>query len=165
MSTSISVLCFLGHLSGHLSVFYRCLLADCGCSCAVYSFRQCPTKKPYYVVDDSLTPEFWFNPCQVWEIRGADLTLSPVHKAGLGYVANHRDSGVSLRFPRFVRVRDDKAVEDATTSKQVADMFAMQFVRAGAARPADDVDAEADDASGSDVEKNRPSAATADEDF
>ena len=37
-----------------------------------------PGPKPYYVTGES--PQLWFEPGEVWEIRGADLTLSPVHK-------------------------------------------------------------------------------------
>lgn len=51
---------------------------------------------------------------QVWEIRGADLTLSPVHTAALGLVSDER--GLSLRFPRFIKLRDDKSVEQASES-------------------------------------------------
>jgi len=69
----------------------------------------------------------WFEPCQVWEIRGAELTVSPVHKAGVGLVDKQR--GMSLRFPRFLKVREDKGVEDATTAAQIAELFRMQIRR------------------------------------
>jgi DNA ligase 1 len=43
-------------------------------------------------------PSVWLEPCQVWEIRGAELTVSPVHKAAAGLVDSEK--GLSLRFPR-----------------------------------------------------------------
>ncbi len=53
-----------------------------------------PAKKSYYRTDES--PDVWFEPTEVWEIRGADLTISPVHKAAVGHI--HPDRGISLRY-------------------------------------------------------------------
>eukprot|EP00967_Tisochrysis_lutea_P003508 scaffold4182_cov27-Tisochrysis_lutea.AAC.1 len=53
------------------------------------------------------------------QVRGADLTLSPVHAAARGLVPD-TDRGIALRFPRFIKVRDDKAVEQATGPDQLA---------------------------------------------
>jgi len=75
--------------------------------------------RAYY--SSGMVPDVWFDACQVWEVRGADLTLSPVHKAAMGLVTP--DRGISLRFPRFIRTRSDKAIEDATTSETIADMY------------------------------------------
>ena len=68
--------------------------------------------------------QFWFEPCEVWELRGADVTVSPVHMAAAGLV--HSTRGLSMRFPRFVRKRDDKRLADATTPQQLAALYLKQ---------------------------------------
>ena len=69
------------------------------------------------------TCRFWFEPRIVWEVKGADLSLSPVHKAAAGLV---HQRGISLRFPRFLRERPDKSVRDAATFAEVAARYRAQ---------------------------------------
>ena len=91
-------------------------------------------------VETGENPPFWWKPFEVWEIKGADITISPVHSAGAGLV--HPSRGLSLRFPRFIRKRLDKRVEDATTSDEIANLFRRQEARAtnSSAAPADKAD-------------------------
>lgn len=89
-----------------------------------YSSRLLPAPPSDYQLSASLTPPLLFPPCEVWEIRGADLTLSPVHLAAVGQVEGER--GLSLRFPRFMRKRPDKQPHDATTATQLVSMYWSQ---------------------------------------
>ncbi|MMZ63236.1 ATP-dependent DNA ligase [compost metagenome] len=59
------------------------------------------------------------------EIIGAELTLSPMHTCCLGKV--RPGVGISIRFPRFIRWRDDKNPEDATTEEELLEMYKRQL--------------------------------------
>ncbi|KAK9865080.1 hypothetical protein WJX84_011403 [Apatococcus fuscideae] len=102
-------------MSGFTDVFYAEATAR-------FKAQQLPERKPYYVTAES--PSVWFEPTEVWEIRGADLTISPVHKAAVGHL--HPDRGVSLRFPRYIRTRDDKRAEDATGPEVICELYQKQ---------------------------------------
>ncbi|CAD6953172.1 unnamed protein product [Tilletia caries] len=87
--------------------------------------------------DSALTPAFWWRPKEVWEIRCADITLSPVYTAARGQnLGLDTPRGLSIRFPRFIKRREDKGVEQATTPAQLAGMFREQMARAPAAEDA-----------------------------
>ncbi|KAK9466363.1 hypothetical protein V1512DRAFT_263455 [Lipomyces arxii] len=77
-----------------------------------------------YTQSNNTAPDVWFEPTMVWEVLAADLSLSPIYRAAMTEVG--RNKGVSLRFPRFIRIRDDKSPEDATTSEQVCEFYNSQ---------------------------------------
>ncbi|CAO2178735.1 unnamed protein product [Urochloa humidicola] len=88
-----------------------------------YSGERVLPKKPiYYKTDEQ--PEVWFTAEQVWEVRGADLTLSPVHHAAIGLV--HPSRGISVRMPRYIRSVPDRSPEDCSTAADIATMFKAQ---------------------------------------
>jgi len=78
-------------------------------------------------VDSEIEPDVWITPALVAEIIGAELTLSPLHTCGRGVIKP--GVGVSIRFPRFIRWRDDKKAEDATTVKELIEMYRNQLRR------------------------------------
>ncbi|KAL4970112.1 putative DNA ligase I [Aspergillus stella-maris] len=75
-------------------------------------------------------PDVWFEPQEVWEMAFADITLSPTYPAAIGLVSDER--GLSLRFPRFLKVREDKSIDEASTSDYLALLYRKQGERARA---------------------------------
>ncbi|RNF06980.1 putative DNA ligase I [Trypanosoma conorhini] len=76
----------------------------------------------YYRAEEK--PDVWLEASQVWEVKAADLSISPVHYAAYGLV--DASKGIALRFPRFMRVREDKNASEATTASQIAQMYTAQ---------------------------------------
>ena len=69
-------------------------------------------------------PEVIFEPKIVVEVKTADLSMSPIYTAGYDLTPDHR--GVSLRFPRFQRTRDDKKPFEACTSEEIVKLYNSQ---------------------------------------
>jgi DNA ligase-1 len=84
--------------------------------------------KPSYIEYSAGNPDVWFEPQEVWEMVFADVTLSPTYTAAIGLVSEER--GLSLRFPRFLKVREDKSIEEASTDEFLADLYRTQEARA-----------------------------------
>lgn len=71
--------------------------------------------KEYEEVNKALEPDVWINPAIVVEIAADDITVSPIHGAEF-----------ALRFPRLVRVRDDKSPREVTTVTELINMYHNQ---------------------------------------
>jgi DNA ligase-1 len=86
--------------------------------------------KPHYVEYNGGggRPDVWFEPKEVWEIAFADITLSPTYTAAIGLVSEER--GLSTRFPRFLKVREDKGIDEATEAADLAALYRKQEARA-----------------------------------
>ncbi|KAL2645294.1 hypothetical protein R1flu_012881 [Riccia fluitans] len=119
-------------MSGFTDVFYKEMKE-------FYSGdRILPRKPTYYQTGEECS--VWFTPELVWEIRGADFTVSPVHLAAVGHV--HPSRGVSMRFPRYIRSRPDKNPENASTPSEIAELFHQQTRKldvggSGSSKPVD----------------------------
>lgn len=55
------------------------------------------------------------------QVQAAELTLSPIHRAAWGVMKP--GAGLAARFPRFTRWRDDKGPMDATTVKELLQLY------------------------------------------
>lgn len=101
--------------------------------------------KPFYAhsAGNKDQPDVWFEPRMVWEVKTADLTVSPRYRAAADEMNEAAGGkGVSLRFPRFLKIREDKKVEEATTSRAVAEMYRRQEGVGGKSGPSVDDDFE-----------------------
>jgi len=65
-------------------------------------------KPTEYEVNRSLEPDVWTDPKVVVEIAADEITKSPIHS--IGY---------ALRFPRLVKFRDDKSLEQTTSKTEL----------------------------------------------
>lgn len=75
-------------------------------------------------VQSILEPSVWIEPKIVIEVLADEITRSPVHTAG----KEESKPGYALRFPRLVRFREkDKQPEDATTVKELKEMYDLQY--------------------------------------
>ncbi len=68
-----------------------------------------------YQVHKDLTPDYWVEPNVVVELAADEITKSPKHSAGL-----------ALRFPRLLKLRDDKSPNEATTAAELTKLYKLQ---------------------------------------
>lgn len=57
-------------------------------SCCSLQARVLPTPRSYVRADGAVAPDHWLEPSTVWEVRCADLSLSPIYPAARGLVSD-----------------------------------------------------------------------------
>ena len=80
-------------------------------------------------VRSQVEPDYWVYPEFVVTVQADEITKSPMHMCGRHKEKDGTEAGYALRFPRLVgedAVRADKSPEDATTSKEIAEMYSEQ---------------------------------------
>ncbi|KAF6828566.1 DNA ligase [Colletotrichum plurivorum] len=101
--------------------------------------RNTRARKPAFVEYSGPEPDVWFEPQEVWEMAFADITLSPTYTAAIGLVSE--DRGLSMRFPRFLKKREDKSMDEASTNEFLAGLWRKQEAKAPSKEgPRDDGD-------------------------
>ncbi len=79
------------------------------------------TPHPPANLDCRIEVDFWVEPKHVVEIAFDEITESPNHTCGM-----HGGKGYALRFPRIVKLREDKTIKEITTTDEVLEMFGLQ---------------------------------------
>ena len=80
-----------------------------------------PVKEKPINVESILKPQVWVEPLIVVTIKADEITQSTTHTC-----AFKDGQGLALRFPRLTQIRTDKKPTDATTEREVVEMFRMQ---------------------------------------
>lgn len=78
-------------------------------------------------VDSRIAADVWVAPKYVVTVLADEITRSPVHTAS----RTAEGRGLALRFPRVVGggLRDDKSAEDATTARELEELFTLQHAK------------------------------------
>ncbi len=76
-------------------------------------------------IESEMEADVWFEPELVIEIVASEITLSPIHKSGMGAI--RKNTGLALRFPKFTgKIRVEKAPEDASTDLEILTLYKGQ---------------------------------------
>jgi len=85
-------------------------------------------------VDSKIMADTWLVPGLVLEVIGAEITLSPIHTCGMNSI--RPGAGLAIRFPRFTgKYRIEKSPEDATTTKEIVEMYRSQLKKLSEIQP------------------------------
>ena len=85
-------------------------------------FKDAEVPHRHARVDSALTPDVWLEPRFVLEVKGAEITVSPVHTCARDAV--RKGAGLAVRFPRFTgKWRDDKKPGDAAQQQELLETY------------------------------------------
>lgn len=70
------------------------------------------------------------------DLSPCSFTLSPVYPAAQALLG---ERGCSVRFPRFIKLREDKSIENATTAEQLAALYRKQGEKPAATKKVEEV--------------------------
>lgn len=88
-------------------------------------FNSLKVEKPinlYY--SDQLKPDIWLEPKLILEVEAAEISKSPTHTACSEMFDG--ETGLALRFPRFKRWREDKNIDQISTSEYLYSLWSKQ---------------------------------------
>mmetsp|Transcript_14704 Transcript_14704/g.12942 ORF Transcript_14704/g.12942 Transcript_14704/m.12942 type:complete len:117 (-) Transcript_14704:12-362(-) len=77
------------------------------------------SQPPNVIVNTFFKPDVWFTPKEVWEISADSFSSSNNYTIGNGI-------NTSLRFPRFIRERHDKNINQSSHAQQIQKMYKDQ---------------------------------------
>lgn len=83
-------------------------------------FKKLRLKKPHPDVNIEIDCDVHLEPKIVFETIYEEIQVSPAEK---------HTSGMGLRFPRYVRIREDRRPQEATTVKEIVELFKRQEKR------------------------------------
>lgn len=83
-------------------------------------FNKIQLKKPHSDVDIEFECDVYFEPKIVFEISFEEVQVSPEFK---------HSSGLALRFPRYIRIREDRRPEEVNTVHEIMELFERQEKR------------------------------------
>ena len=83
-------------------------------------FKKIQIKKPHENVDIEIDCDAHFTPRVVFEVAWEEVQVSPAEK---------HSSGLSLRFPRYLRIREDRRAEEINTVQEIIKLFEQQEKR------------------------------------
>jgi DNA ligase-1 len=77
-------------------------------------------EKPPNLISN-IKPDFWVEPKIVITVSADEISLSPIHTCNF-----KNNKGFALRFPRMVAIREDKGVDDITTTDEIIRLYNLQ---------------------------------------